>query len=166
MAKERIIWSNYDVRYEDWEDDWRDYLDVNCIEEEESNLYEWVDETLGYYLDDERSNLKKEVDGVIVAFANLGLWDGHHQGAKIVGTNIKNILYSECDYAEWYCDVYNVRFKGAHHDGGNTILYRVAKDRDTAERLVDKIVYDGMTEEQFRKATKSLRPYVAKIYGW
>jgi hypothetical protein len=42
----------------------------------------------------------------------------------------------------------------------------VAKDRDTAERLVEKIAYEGMTEQQFMKATKSLRPYVAEVYGW
>ena len=69
MAKEREIWSNLNVRYEDWEDDWRDWLDCNGMDESDSDLYQWVDETLSYYLDDERANLNVEVDGCIIAFA-------------------------------------------------------------------------------------------------
>ena len=136
------------------------------MDETDSNLYEWVDTSLSYYFEDEYVNLDKAVDGVIVAFANLGLWDGHHDGAKIVGTNVNNILHSDCDYCDWYCDRYNVRCTAVHHDGRNRILYRVAKDKDHANKLVDKIAYGGMTEQQFIKATKSLRPYVAKTYGW
>jgi hypothetical protein len=43
----------------------------------------------------------------------------------------------------------------------------VAKSEYDAERIATKI-YNGniSTEEQFRKATKSLYPYVAKVYGW
>jgi hypothetical protein len=96
----------------------------------------------------------------------LGLWDGKHIGAKCVGTNVKQILYSDCEYLDWYCDRYNVRCTAIHHDGTNSYLYRVAKDREQANRLVDMIADGEMTEEQFRKATKSLRPYVAKVYGW
>ena len=167
MAKENIIWSNLHVNYEDWEDDFRDYLDVNGYEEDEVDLYEWVDETLSIYLQDERENLNKNVDGCIVAFADLGLWDGHHNGAKVVGENVKNILRGSCgDYVKWYCDQYNVRCYDCHHDGTNHYLYRVAKSYEDAKRLVDKIAYGGMTEKQFRKATRSLRPYVAKVYGW
>jgi hypothetical protein len=115
---------------------------------------------------DERINLHKDVDGYIVAFAELGLWNGNTNGAKIVGTTVSDILYSDCDYVTWYCDPYNVRCSAAHHDGRNYILYRVADSKEQAERLVNKIAYEGMTEEQFRRATKSLRPYVAKVYGW
>lgn len=168
MSKsKRIIWDNLDVNYDDWKDDWREYLEVNGLTEEDSDLYEWVDETLSIYLDDERLNLNKKVDGVIVAFADLGMWDGRHNGARVVGTNVKDILYDRnCDYASWYCDRYNVRFDGVHHDGRNHYLYRVAKDSETAERLTNRIAYDGMTEKEFMRATKSLRPYVAKVYGF
>lgn len=164
--KERIIWDNLDVEYDDWKEDFKDWCETNGIDEDEMDLYQWVDETLGDYLDDERDNLDEDVDGVIVVFADLGLWDGHHQGSRIMGTNVKNILRSDCDYTKWYCDRYNVRCTAAHHDGRNCYLYRVAKDEETAQRLVEKIAYEGMTEQQFMKATKSLRPYVAKTYGW
>lgn len=164
--KERIIWDNLDVEYDDWKEDFKDWCEVNGFDEDEMDLYEWVDECLSNDLDDERCNLDEEVDGVIVVFADLGLWDGHHQGSRIEGTNVKNILHSDCEYVKWYCDRYNVRCTAAHHDGRNTYLYRVARDMDTAKRLVEKIAYEGMTEQQFMKATKSLTTYVARVYGW
>lgn len=164
--KERIIWDNLDVEYNDWKEDFKDWCEANGLDEDEKDLYEWVDECLSDDLDDERCNLDEDVDGVIVAFADLGLWDGRHQGSRIEGTNVKDILRSNCEYVKWYCDRYNVRCTAAHHDGRNSYLYRVAKDEETAQRLVEKIAYDGMTEQQFMKATKSLRPYVARVYGW
>ena len=156
----RIIWSNYD--YEDWK---------KCMMEdgfsEEECTYERYYDDCDLFLQDERANLNVEVDGVIVAFASLGLWDGAYNGAAKFGSNVKNILVSSsCDYCTWYCDRYNVRFDGIHHDGSNHYIYRVAKNEDEASRLIHKIAYEDMTEEQFRKATRSLKPYVAKVYGW
>lgn len=82
-----------------------------------------------------------------------------------MGHNVANILHSSYD-AEWYGDTYNIRGTMHHHDGTNYILYRVAKDEDTAQRIADKI-YDGEIDEaQFRRMTRSLYPYVAVVYGW
>ena len=156
----RIIWSNDD--YSDWEKAARNSGDYS---DEEINYETYYDEC-SIYLDDERCNLDVEVDGYIVAFANLGLWNGRVNGAKIIGTNVKDILYSNCDYITWYCDVHNVRSKQIHHDGTNYILYRVAENKEQAENLVNEIAYGNMTEERFRKRTKSLRPYVENVYGW
>ena len=157
--KKNIIWSNLGIDYDEWKDDYKEYCEDNDIEYDENNIYEWVDETLSIYIEDERCNLNKKVDGVIVGFASLGLWNGRVNGAKSFGNNISDILYSEdCDYAEWYCDRYN--------DGRNYILYRVAKNADEAKKLVNDIAYHDMTEEQFRKRTRSLRPYIQKVYGF
>lgn len=125
---------------------------------------EWAGE-VNRWLDDERSNLDKEVDGVIVAFADLGLWHGHVQGYKIIGSNVADILRSGYD-AEWYGDTYNIRGVELHHDGTNRILYRIAKDRNAAGIIADKIYNGEMNETQFRRLTRSLYPYVARIYGW
>ena len=144
-----------------------DYPDEASREEENIEItYERYMEDRDNDLYDERANLDVPVDGVIICFADLGLWDGHHQGAKKFGSNVKNILYSDCDGIDWFCDRYNVRCEASHHDGSNSYLYRVAKDNEQANRLVQAIAYEDMTEEEFRKATKSLRPYVAKVYGW
>ena len=162
----RVIWTNDD--YDEWERCMLiDYPDEASREEDGIEInYERYHEDCDQYLYDERANLNVEVDGVIVCFAVIGLWDGNHTGANSFGDNVRNILYSDCDYVDWYCDRYNGRCDASHHDGTNHYLYRVAKDRKQAKELVDAIAYEGMTEEQFRKATRSLRPYVAKVYGW
>ena len=154
----RIIWSNDD--YEEWAEAMADEIT------DEEITPEYYYDCRNIDLSDERENLDIEVDGCIVAFADLGLWNGRKNGAKTIGNNVKEILYTSDDYATWYCDLYNVRCDTIHHDGDNNILYRVAKNREFAKYLVEEIAYHGMTEEQFRKATKSLRPYVAKVYGW
>ena len=155
----RVIWTNNDY------DEWKEALLADG-EEEESLTYERYYDDCSINLDDERCNLDVEVDGYIVAFAKLGLWNGVHNGARLVGNNVKDILVQMNDYDTIYCDQHNVRHESIHHDGTNRILYRVAKDRKHAERLMRKIAFEDMDEEQFRRATKSLRPYVAKVYGW
>ena len=162
----RVIWTNDD--YDEWEKSMlADYPDEESREEEGIEIsYESYQDDCAIWLDDERCNLNIEVEGCIVGFARLGLWNGRHNAAAIIGTNVKDILSSYCDYLDWYCDRYNVCCKATHHDGTNYYLYRVAKTREQAERLVEAIAYKGMTEEQFRKRTKSLRPYVAEVYGW
>jgi hypothetical protein len=154
----RVIWSNNEY------DEWCEAMQSE-LTEDEINPETYYGEC-EYSLDDERVNLKKEVDGYIIAFANLGLWNGRVNGAKLIGTSVADILSSECDYCTWYCDPFNVKFEGVHHDGTNRALYRVARSKHHAEHLANLIAYHGMTEESFRRATKSLRPYVAKVYGW
>ena len=154
----RIIWTNND--YEEWCEAMKDEI---TDEEITPEYYAFCCDN---NLDDERINLDIEVDGYIVAFASLGLWNGRVNGAKLVGTNVRNILHSNDDYVTWYCDPYNVKAEMIHHDGTNYVIYRVARNKEFAEKLVNMIAYNGMTEEQFKRATKSLRPYVAKMYGW
>lgn len=156
--QKRVIWSNND--YDEWAEAMADEI---TDEEITPEYYDYCREN---DLDDERANLNVEVDGYIVAFANLGLWNGRVNGSKIVGTNVREILSTSDDYATWYCDPYNVKCDTIHHDGRNYILYRVAETKEKAELLVNSIAYGGMSEENFRRATKSLRPYVAEVYGW
>lgn len=49
---------------------------------------QWA-EVVDGYLSDERMNLDKVVDGIIIAFADLGLWNGRRQGFKILGSNVR-----------------------------------------------------------------------------
>lgn len=53
-----------------------------------------------------------------------------------------------------------------HHDGTNYVLYRVAENRDDAERIAAKIYNYEIDENGFRQVTRSLHPYVAAVYGW
>lgn len=79
--------------------------------------------------------------------------------------NIRGSLSNTYD-AEWYGDGYNIRGRMDHHDGTNYTLYRIAKGRDEAERIADKIYNREIDEEGFRRRTRSLYPYVAAVYGW
>jgi hypothetical protein len=97
-------------------------------------------------LEDERCNLNKTIDGVIIVFGDLGLWNGRRQGYQILGNNIANILYSQCEIAEWYGDGYNIRGRMSHHDGTNYTLYRIAKDNDDAERIAE-MIYNNEIDE-------------------
>lgn len=126
---------------------------------------EWYDHCASQ-IEDERDNLDVEVDGVIIAFANVGRWDGRRQGYKIIGSNVRDILSTSADSAEWFGDGNNIRSSQGHHDGTNHILYRVTKDMESADRICEKIYNREIDEEGFRKRTKSLYPYVAEVYGW
>ena len=153
----RVIWTNNDY------DEWKENM---LLDGEEDVSYDRYCEDCELYLDDERANLNKEVDGCIIGYASLGFWYGRRAGVKVFGSNVKDILSSKCDYVTWYCDLHNVRCEAIHHDGTNYMLYRVAESREQAERIAERLLNKGMSEEQFRKATKSLRPYVADVYGW
>jgi len=151
---EAIIWSNMD----------------NTVDDGDAEAYDALGAYLDEWLDDERANLDKPLDGeqVIVAFADMGLWWGRPKGASVVGDNVHDIFETGANYdwVRFYADRYNVRAELGHHDGTHYVLFRVAKSREQAERLVESIAYGSMTEKQFRKATRSLRPLVAKVYGW
>lgn len=130
---------------------------------------EWVDESIIGCLDDERANLDKETGGYIIALGVMGLWYGHPTGYLEVGTNVADIFSKDYggDDCEWYADRYNVRAKASHHDGTNLVIFRVCKDKEDAEKVCD-MIYDGRirSERDLFRRTKSLRPYVARVYGW
>lgn len=114
----------------------------------------------------ERDNLNVQVDGVIIAFADLGCWNGRRQGYKIIGDKVSDILRTGCDDGEWYGDGWNICARLSHHDGSNYVTYRVADSMRDAERIADLIYSEEIDFAGFRKRTRSLYPYVAKVYGW
>lgn len=165
MSKKQMIWTSDDYFNEDarmdYQESKRTYSrDEDYVVDDE----EWAD-AVAACLNDERCNLNKEVDGVIIALADLGLWYGRRKGYQLMGNNVANILHSRHD-AEWFGDSYNIRGIEHHHDGTNHILYRVAKDEESAQRIAEKIYTGQIDETRFRKMTRSLYPYVAAVYGW
>ena len=170
--KKHIIWSNTNLDIDDWRYGYKEHLEINDIEDEdpddEQTIYEWMWETNNYYLDDERCNLNKKVDGRILVIGDLGFWYGRKSGYKIINScNIKDILYSDCDYIEWYGDGYNIRSVQHHHDGTNYCLYRVIREDRNINNLLDAI-YNGeeITNAKLNYYTKSLYKDVANVYGW
>lgn len=133
----------------------------------EYTIYDSKDDEEGIFFEDEQENLNVPVKGYVIAFVDMGFWNGRPKGGKVMGAYANSIFRVTMDYNRFYCDRWNVRSDLTHHDGTHHCLYRVFEgDLSGAENLVEQIAYGGLTEEQFKKRTKSLRPYVAKVYGW
>ena len=84
--------------------------------------------------------------------------------------NIKDCLYSDTDYTEWYVDkLGDLRADAIHHDGTNYYLYRAFKDNATSEQiesLQDKIYSGKATRVDITRVTKRLGDDIAKVYGF
>lgn len=165
--KKRIIWSNRNLDIEDWRDDYREFLEANEIDkdpDDENDLYEYmIDRNNDYFYDEFHYNLNKEIDGRIICLADLGLWDGRRKAHRILDNNINEIMRCSHDYVEIYGDGYNIRATDSHHDGTNYYEFRVIREDRNIENL-----FNGkeITRKRLNYYTKSLYPYVAKIYGW
>lgn len=162
--RKHIIWSNRNLNIEDW----KDFLEEEYPEiDDEHEQYELIANLNAQYLDDEYVNLNKPTDGRILVIADLGLWHGRRQGYKILNRNVNNIFSTGEDYTEWYSDGYNIKATATHHDGTNFYEYRVIREDRNIDKLLDAL-YNGeeITRKKLNYYTKSLHPYVAKVYGW
>lgn len=162
-----IIWSNMNLDLDDWRDDLKEqYPDYT-----EEQLYQEMVETNSDYLDDERINLNIDVGEPILVVADLGLWNGRRMGYKEIDSgNIRDCLYSDTDYTEWYVDKYgDLRCDAAHHDGTNHYLYRAYKESTTEtqrENLKWKIYSGTVTRADITRVTRRLGDEIAAVYGF
>ena len=159
----RIIWTS-ETNIEDY----REFFEEQDITGE-NEQYECLDEMNRIWLENERKNLDIELEENIVILADLGLWFGRRDGYKEIGNNISGALYTNDDYITWYVDRYDMRGDGAHHDGSNHYLYRVWKNGITdaqKENFLNKWASEKATRKDVTRYTKSLRPYIANVYGW
>jgi len=167
------IWSNLNLDVNDWKDsiieNWKENNSGTPTDEE---IYEEMLFLNGEYLEDERCNLSIQTENRIITIADLGLWNGRKIGYKL--TDKRNVneclsIYDDCDYAEIYCDRYDVRSKQIHHDGTNYYLYREIKPNITDWQLQNfctKLYNGTVTSQDISKYTRSLMPYLKKAYGW
>ena len=162
----RIVWSDQNLDIEDWRDGYKEYLEANELDldpDDEQAIYEWMVETNEEYLTDERVNL--------IVIGDLGRWNGRVMGYKMIDSgNIKDCLYSDTDFTEWYVDQYgDLRADAVHHDGTNHYLYRVFKEGVTEsqmERLQEKIYMGKATRADITRVTKRLGDEIGRVYGW
>lgn len=162
-----IVWSNENLDLEDW----RDNLEEEYPGHSDDKLYEIMFDTNASYLEDERANLNIQLAQPILVIAELGLWDGKHMGYKeIESGNIRDCLYSNCDYTTWYVDKHgDFRCDDIHHDGTNHYLYRTYKDNVSEEqkdRLKEKIYCGTATRADIVRITRRLGDEIGKVYGW
>ena len=169
-----IIWSNQNLDVDDWREDYNEFLEANELDgdpNDEQALYEWMEETNYDYLSDERGNLNVQLSQPIIVIGDIGRWNGRVSGYKMIDSgNIKDCLYSDTDYTEWYVDKYgDLRADAVHHDGTNHYLYRVFKDGVTdtqIENLQDKIYNGKATRADITRVTKRLGDDIAGVYGF
>ena len=162
-----IIWSNYDLNYEDWRDDLEtEYPDLS--EQERIALMYEINKD---YLDDERSNLNIQLSQPILRIADIGRWNGRSLSyGEIQSGKISDCLYSELDYATWYVDkLGDLRCDAVHHDGTNHYLYRAYKAgvRESQIELLKEKLYEGKaTRADITRVTRRLGDEIAKVYGF
>lgn len=163
----QIIWSSEALLDETA----REYYQNFKREELDDDAYkvsdeEWSDEVYNE-LGDERQNLNKDVNGVIIAFGDLGLWNGRKQGYQILGDNIAGILQSTQYDAEWYGDGYDIRGPYVAPCMARIMFCTVSlKFVTTQNGLPQNLQLLKLTRMVFCQVTRSLHPYVAAVYGW
>lgn len=174
QSDRHIIWSNMNLEADDWRDSYKEYLEINGLADDpddENKLYEYMVEANDDYLSDERQNLNIQLSQPIIVIGDLGRWNGRVTGYKMIDSgNIKDCLYADTDYTEWYVDKYgDLRANAVHHDGASYYLYRVFKDGITdtqIENLQDKIYNGKATRADITRVTKRLGDEIAGVYGF
>ena len=169
MMKRHLIWSNRNLKLEDWEDCLKDWEPEITDENEKWELVRrWNDE----YLDDERANLNIPIPHGIIAIADLGLWNGRRSGyGKMDVFNIRDCLSGTCgDYVTWYVDqLGDLRCEDCHHDGTNYYTYRAWKEgvgESAKENLKTKLYHGTATRRDITRVTRRLGDDIAHVYGW
>ncbi len=168
MKEDRhVIWSNYDLDYEDWRDD----LEAEYPELTEDQRIALMYEINGDYLNDERVNLDIQLSQPILVIGDLGLWYGRRSGYKeIESGNIRDCLYADTDYSTWYVDrLGDLRCDAIHHDGTDHYLYRAYKDgvRESQIDLLKDKLYRGIaTRADVTRITRRLGDDIARVYGF
>ncbi|MDD2268098.1 MAG: hypothetical protein PHY15_00950 [Eubacteriales bacterium] len=177
MSKKKyVIWSNADLNVnEEWIDAYKEHLEINDrkIPKEifDDDVYEFMYDTNSDYLDDERSNLNIQLTRPIIVIGDLGLWNGRRMGYKEISSgNIRDCLYSECDYNTWYIDKQgDLCCEAIHHDGTNFYTYRAIRTDATEaqiENLKDKLYHGTATRSDITRSTVRLGDEIGKAYGW
>jgi len=162
------IWQNINLDIDDWKEDYMECCSISEDDYDESEALDWMYDTNNMYLDDERENLNRRLDGRILVLGDIGLWNGRVRGYKIIESrNLKDILDSDCDYVEWYFDGNNVKSTQHHHDGTNYLEYRVIRPNKNIDRLLGDI-YNGkeITRKRLNYYTRSLKKEMKEIYWW
>lgn len=167
FPEKHVIWSNRDLDLKDW----RETLEENYPEMDDYGLTDMMYQANDDNLPDERANLDIQVGGDILVIADLGRWDGRVIGYKLIESgNIKDCLYTNCDYCEWYVDRDGeFRCDESHHDGTNHIYYRKFCEGVTEEQKGDLLadIYDHKAkQENIDRLTDKLGEAIGKVYGW
>lgn len=177
MTKEVTLWQSYGMydlkELEELKKDSKQFLEEEYGEDypdgvDDERVTDEVYDRIDMSYEDELMNLNRTLDGEVIAIADIGLWYGRRSGYQILKNNLNEVISFSlsCDERKVYCDRYNVKAYGYHHDGSNEVVFREVRPNRDINRLLDKI-YNGETISQrtINYYTKSLRPYIKEVYG-
>jgi len=167
---EHIIFDNYDNidTMENTKQQISEQRDIPIEDVTDDMVYDEWAEMESMWFNDELDNLNQELEGRIIAIANLGLWAGRKSGYKIGGTNLNEVMtIGNHDYVKVYSDGFNIRKQSSHHDGTNTMLFRMIRENRDIERFTD-MIYNGkpISNSVLNYYTKSIEKNVRSIFGW
>ena len=179
-TKEVTIWQDIDFlsseELEDYKKSMKEFRAEEDIELSDEDAYNEVLEDNAFSHECELDNFNIP-SNTIVLFAHAGTWHGFVNHCFQIGNNVNKILYSPMSCPTTlrvYADRHNVRGIEYHHDsrfagGANTYLYREIKDEFVGRE--DEVLPKCQNEDgslnmhKVKYYTKSLRPYVKKVYG-
>lgn len=176
MAKHNILWKSYGMYSLKELAEYEEQAKINLLNNEyteeeitEEQITQEVYDDIDMDYDCEITNLDVTLNGRILVIANIGRWNGRVNGYKILGNNLNEVVSCSigCDEKEVYCDGFNVRATGYHHDGRNHVEFREIREDRNIDVLLNKI-YDNepISRREINYYTRSLRPYVKQIYGF
>lgn len=136
----------------------------------EQELNDFIAQDYSNWYSYEFENLDKELQGRVIAIANLGLWNGRRKSYKIMKSNLNSVL-DACggDYLKVYTDRYDVKSTAIHHDGVNYITYRMLKPNLSEvqiDNFLSKLASGNFSKKDISRYTTSLKSQINKIYGW
>lgn len=168
-----IIWSDIDHCTDEQIAEYREFLresdDYSVYSD--SDIHDMLMQENHDALFDERDNLDITLPQDIIAIADVGLWCGRRRGFRILGNNIKDALYSDCEMCEWYVDSHG-EFKATmmHHDGVNYITYRMLKPMsdNMLAHFMSLVLDEGSpkTKRILSRYTCRLGDCIGDVYGW
>lgn len=169
IVKERVIFQNYDL--EDYENEYKEMFNEEDEDFSESAMWDWVYEMASIDFDEALTTLDNFFDNEVIAFGNVGRWDGVYSGGNVF-SDFKKALYAmieDCDYVKIYDENGHLFVHCTHHDGSCT--FEVKELTKKGEEYYDRweYSYDNRTKEdchkQLIKRYSRVPNFAHKVYG-
>lgn len=152
----------------------KDHQEEEAVARFDDAYNDYLNNSLG----DEALNLRQSLNRPLIAFGELGLWNGKHFAfwQQMDKKNL-NDIFDICHDDEWqlYGEDEDIHYVGVHHDGRNHFTIRKWKNslsEEEVEELKSRFLESFNAEKYdecqkiFNEQTESIYPLVAKIYGW
>lgn len=172
LAKERIIYNNYDLD-EMYEDCKQFLIDAGNEEPTEEEIWNEIYFTDSINWENEFEQLKDFFDnGTYIIFGSVGRWNGVYSGGEIF-TDFEKAFYDavkDCNYIKLYDENGHFYIHCSHHDG--SCSYEIKKLTDKGIEYYNNWEYDWddkRTEEYIHNKLierySTLPRYAEKVFG-